>query len=232
MGVGVVDQRLVAGFAGRRDVGEAAVVADAVAQVGCRAHASRDDVVEEGSEWLDHEVERTGDEQRSVAEAAMLAHAPDRGGERLGEDQIAEHLRRVFVDLVDRRTLVATVEEAQEVAAVEAIELEQRRPFEYLLRDEPSAVVVTQAARGQPRIRRDDIGRDERVLEIERRDVTIGRQHLHAQAFGTRLRLPCTGCGLDARLLHDARHVHVVDVGGPIDRARIEWIRRAVVLVE
>ena len=39
-----------------------------------------------GRERLDDEVERAGDEQRAVAEAPVLAHPADAGGERLGED--------------------------------------------------------------------------------------------------------------------------------------------------
>ena len=48
----------------------------------------------------------------------MLAHPADGGGERLGEDQVAEHLDGVRVELVDAGALVAAVEVAEEVAAV------------------------------------------------------------------------------------------------------------------
>ena len=85
-----------------------------------------------------------------MTEAPMFAYASDGRREGLGEDQIAEHLGRVFVDLIDRRAFVAAVEEAQEVAAVEAVELEQRRSLEHLLEDESGAVVAAQATRGQP----------------------------------------------------------------------------------
>ena len=162
----------------------------------------------------------------------MLAHPPDRGRERLGEDQIAEHLGGVVVDLVDGSAFVAAVEEAQEVTAVETVELEQRGSLEHLLGDEPHAIVATQSAGRQPRIRRDDVRCDERVLEIERGEVTIGGEDLRAQPIAARLRLPSAGRRLDACLGHDAGQVDVVDVGVPVDDARIERIGSAIVVVE
>ena len=78
--------------------------------------------------------------------ASVLAHAADGGGERLGEDQLAEQLGGVLVDLVDRGAFVAAVEEAQEVAAVLAVERQQRRSFGQRLEHEAQALVAAAAA--------------------------------------------------------------------------------------
>ena len=54
--------------------------------------------------------------------AAVLADPPDRRGERLREDQRAHQLGGVLVELLDRCALVATVEVAEEVAAILPVE--------------------------------------------------------------------------------------------------------------
>ena len=117
-----------------------------------------------------------------MPEAAVLAHAPDAGGERLGQDQVAEHLVGVGRDLIDRRARVAPVEVAQEVAAIALVEREQRRRLRQQRRDEPHTVVGWEAAARDPRVRRDDVRRDQRVLEVERGDVAVGGEDLPSQA--------------------------------------------------
>ena len=71
-------------------------------------------------------------------------------GKTLGEDQLAEELDGILVDAVDGGAFVAAVEEAEKVAAVLAIEREQRRCFAQGLQHVANAVVVRNAMRREP----------------------------------------------------------------------------------
>ena len=78
------------------------------------------------------------------------------------------------VDLVDRRVLVAAVEVAQEVAAVDAVELEQTRRLGQRAQHVAHALAAIEPARRQPRVALDDVAGDQRVLEVEGGDVAVG----------------------------------------------------------
>ena len=162
----------------------------------------------------------------------MLAHAPQTGREALGDDQLGEQLRGVGVELLDRRVLVATVEVAQEVAAVAAVEGKQVRCLAQRAGDEADAVVDRQAAGGEPGVALDDVGRDERVLEVERGDVPVGREHVVAQPGRAVLGARLARRALHAGVLDHRREVDLVDVLRPVDRARVEGERGLVVGVE
>ena len=114
----------------------------------------------------------------------MLAHPADAGGERLGQQQVAEHLGGVGVELVDRGLVVAAVEVAQEVAAVAPVERQQRRRLDQRLEHVAQPVVAGQAPGGQPRVRGHDVAGDERVLQVEGGEVALGGEHLAAQPVG------------------------------------------------
>ena len=167
--------------------------------------------------------------------AAMLAHAADRGRERLGEDEVAEHLGRVGVDLVDRGVLEAAVEVAQEVAAVAAVERQQGGRFEQrACSDEPRrGRRCCRRRRREPRVGGHDVRRDERVLEVERRELAGGVEHLRAQALAARWARPWRR----ARSWHAAWCTTVgrwtsCDVVRPVDDAGIEREVALVVGVE
>ena len=119
-----------------------------------------DDLVEQGPEGLDDEVERPGDEQRPVAESAVAAHPGDRLGKGPETEQVAEQLVAVEAELVDGGALVAAVEGAQEVAPVAAVEPEQLRPFGEQARHEPGA--LRRARGGGSRARRSSRRRSRR----------------------------------------------------------------------
>ncbi len=99
LGIAVVRQELGPGLTGRRDVRRAR-------RCRCRrawtAISGGDDLVEEGPQRLDDEV----DSAPVISTvrwptALVLAHAADAGREALGEDQPAEQLGGVGVDLLD-----------------------------------------------------------------------------------------------------------------------------------
>ena len=153
--------------------------------------------------------------------APVLAHPADGGGERLGQDAARLNISAgVLVDLVDGGALVAAVEEAQEVAAVLAVEGQQRGALGERLGDEAQPLVGGQAAGGQPRVRRHHVRGDERVLEVEGGEVAVGRR-----APGSRSR-SCAGragaaAGRRSRtraVLDDRRQVDLGDVAVPVDR--------------
>ena len=145
-----------------------------------------------------------------MSERSVLAHAADRGRKRLGDDEVAEHLDRVDVELLDRRVLVAAVEVAEEVATVATVHGEQPRRFRQRASDEAQPVVGAQVARRQPRVRRDDVRRDERVLEIERGEVAVGGQDLPPQPVLAVLAARPARGRAHTGVFHDGRQVHVV----------------------
>ena len=126
-----------------------------------------------------------------MPERAVLAHPPDRGGERLGQDELGEHLDGVHVELLDRCAFVAAVEVAQEVTAVAPIEREQA------VGASASSLAVRRTL-SSPSSRRDashaydvtTFGRDQRVLQVERRDVALGGQDLSSQTVMSGLAAP------------------------------------------
>ena len=130
----------------------------------------------------DVERQRAGDQHRAVTGGAVLADPAQALGEALGEDQLRHHLAGVLVDLVDRRVLVAAVEVAQEVGAVALVELEQTRRLGERAQHVADPLGRVQPARGEERVALDDVGGDQRVLEVEGGDVALGVEHLLAQA--------------------------------------------------
>ncbi len=167
-----------------------------------------------------------------MAERSVLAHPAHSLGERLGHDDLAEHLAGVGLDLLDGRVLVAAVEVAQEVAAVGAVELQQAGPLDERAQHVADAFGGVEAAGGEPRVALDDVRGDQRVLEVERHDLALRVEHLLAQPGHPVGRLRGARCGLDAGVLDDRRQVDLGDVGRPVDRAGVEVERRPVVVVE
>ena len=70
-----------------------------------------------------------------------------------------------------RRVLVAPVEVAEEVAAVLAVEREQRRRLGQRAQHVAHPLGDVQPAGGEPRVALDDVAGDQRVLEVERGHV-------------------------------------------------------------
>ena len=229
MELGEVDQRLVAGLAGGRHRREPAVV-DAVA----RAHLGRDDVIEQGLQGSDHEIERSGDEQRHVPGLPVLADPADPPGERLGEDEIAEHLRAVGVDAVHRGALETPVEIAQEVAAVPTVQGQQTGRLAEGAGHETDPVQVVELPGGEPRVAGHHVRSDQRVLQVEHGQLALGCEHLAAEPGGAGIGAAGAGAGghLEAGLLNHRRQVHLLHVVGPVDNGGIEAERRPVVVVE
>ena len=229
MEVGEVGQRLVAGFAGRGDGGEAAVVH----AVG-GTHLGRDDVVEQGSQGRHHEVQCSRDEQGHVAGLPVLADASDPLGERLGDDQVAEHLRAVGVDAVYRSAVEAAVEVTQEVAAVAAVQRQQPRCLRQRAGGETHPVEVVEVPCGQPRVAGHDIRGDQSVLQVEDGELALGCEDLAAQPRRAGLSPASPGAGrhLQPGLRHHRRQVHLLHVVGPVQDARVEAEFGAVGVVE
>ena len=229
MELGEVDQRLVAGLAGGGRRREPAVV-DAAA----RAHLGRDDVIEQRLQGSDHEVEGAGDEQGHVAGLPVLADPADPPRERLGEDEVAEHLRAVGVDAVHRGALEAPVEVAQEVAAVPAIQRQKTGRLAEGAGHETDPVQVVELPGGEPRVAGHHVRSDQRVLQVEHGQLPLGGEHLAAEPGGAGIGAAGAGAGghLEAGLLHHRRQVHLLHVVGPVDDGGIEAERRPVVASE
>ena len=157
-----------------------------------------------------------------MPERAVLAHPSHPGRERLGDDQLGEQLAGVLLDLFDRRVLVATVEVAQEVGAVGAVELEQAGRLDHRAQRVADPLGRVEPARRQPRVALDDVRGDQRVLEVEGHDLAPGVEHLlahagHAIGAGRR-----SWRGLHPGVLDDRRQVDLGDVGRPVDAARVD----------
>ena len=208
----VVGQDLRPGLAGRRHLGQLA----AVRAVGLDGHLGGDDLVEQRSQPVDGEAQRTGDQDRAMPERPVLAHAADAGREALRDDQLREQFLGVLVDLLDRRVLVAPVEVPQEVAAVLAVHRQQAGRLGEGAQHVAKPLRAVEPARRQPRVALDDVAGDQRVLEVERGDVPIGRQHVAAQPVGA-VDARLARRGLHAGVLHDRRQVDLVDVRRPVD---------------
>ncbi len=123
LGAAVVVEDLGPRLAGRRHLQHLA----RQRPVGADAHLGGDDLVEQRAQALDGEVEGAGDEHRAVPERPVLAHPAQPGREALRQDDLGQQLLGVGLDLLDGGVLVAPVEVAQEVAAVDAVELQQAR---------------------------------------------------------------------------------------------------------
>ena len=157
-----------------------------------------------------------------MAGRLVLADAADGRGEALGEDDGAEQLPGVLVDLLDGGALVAPVEVAQEVAPVLAVERQQAGRLGQRPQREPHAVGLGQAPGGQPRVALHHVGGDERVLQVEGGEVALLRQHLAPEPVHAVLAPALARRRLDPGVLDDRGQVHLADVGAPVDDARVE----------
>ena len=138
---------------------------------------------------------------------------------------------RVGLDLRRRGVLVAPVEVAQEVAAVDAVQLQQPRRLRQRAQRVAQPLAAVEAAGRQPRVALDDVAGDQRVLEVERGDVAGRVEHLAAQAGGAVGRRLARR-RLDPGVLDDRRQVDLADVRRPVDGRGIEGERRLVGGVE
>ena len=166
-----------------------------------------------------------------MPELAVLAHPPQPGREPLRQDQLGQQLLGVGLDLGERGVLVAPVEVAQEVAAVDAVELQQPRRLVQRAQRVAQPLVAIEPAGRQPRVALDDVAGDQRVLEVERGDLAGRVEDLPAQpsgAVGGRL----ARRRLDAGVLDDRRQVDLADVRRPVEGAGIEGERGPVGGVE
>ena len=163
-----------------------------------------------------------------MSESPVFAHPSDGGGERPGEQQLVDVFEGVLGDLVDRGAVVAPVEVAEEVAAVEAVECQQAGGLGEGPQHEAGPVALVEVAARQPRVRGHDVRGDEGVFEVEGGEVPVGGQDLGAQSLRAALAAPfrrlhrCTA-GLDHR-----REVHLGDVAVPVDDPGVEAERRPV----
>ena len=228
LGVAVVGEQLGAGLAGRGHRRHLA----RVGAVGPHAHLGGDDLVEQRLEPGDVERQRTGDQDRAVAGGLVLADPPQALGKRLRHDQLSRHLDGVFLDLGDRRVLVAAVEVAEEVGAVATVELEQAGRLGERAQHVAHSFRSVQAAGGEERVALDDVRGDQRVLEVEGCDVAGGVEHLAPQARHPVGAARRAGRGLDPSVLDDRGQVDLGDVAGPVDDPRVEAERLAVGVVE
>ena len=136
--------------------------------------AGADDLVEQGAERLDHEVEGAGDEDGAVPEGLVGPDPGDAGRERLGQQQVVEEVPAVVAQAGHRGALVAAVEGAQEVAPVAAVEGQQRRGLGQQVGHEGGPLAGGQVPGGQPGVGVDDVGGDQGVLEVEGGQVPVG----------------------------------------------------------
>ena len=162
-----------------------------------------------------------------MAECSVLTHSAKPGRERFGEDQLAEELLGILGDLRYRCVLVAAVEEAQEVAAVLAVDLAQRGCLGQRTQHVANALGRVQAAGGEPRVALHHVAGDERVLQVERGHVAVAGEYRLAQAGRAVVAVPAR-CDLGARVVHDRREVDGADVRGPVHAARVEVERRLI----
>ncbi len=94
----------------------------------------------------------------------------------------ANNSRASALDLLDRGVLVAAVEVAQEVGAIGPVELEQARCLGDRAQEVAHPLGRVEAAGREPRVALDDVRGDQRVLEVEGDDLTLGVEHLLAHA--------------------------------------------------
>ena len=145
-----------------------------------------DDVVEQRAERLEHEVQRPRDQQRPVAELAVLAHPPYPGREGLLQEQVAGELRGFPAKFPEVGVLVAAVEPAQEVAPVDHVEREHPRRFEQGAHREAGTLGQVHVPRGEPGVGVDDVGRHQGVLQVEDGELAVGREHRPLATFFAR----------------------------------------------
>ena len=153
----------------------------------------------------------------------MAPHSCDRLGERPEAEEVAEQLVTVEAELIHRSTLVAAVEGPQEVAPVAAVEHEQLGPLRQEPRHDSGALGPLEMARGEPRVTLDDVGGDERVLEVERGAAgLIGEDGPEGALFAARHGPFGAWGGSNPGVLDDRVQMDVLDVMAPVDDRRVE----------
>ncbi len=195
------------------------------------AQAGADDLVEQRPERLDHEVEGAGDEDGAVAERLVGPDPCDPGRERLGQQEMVEQVPPVVAQPVHRGAVVAAVEGAQEVAPVAPVEGQQRRRLGDQVGHECGPLAGRQVPRGQPGVGVDHVGGDERVLEVEGRQVALGGEDVLPGPVGAVGLDRLARCRPHPGVLDDRGEVDLVDVGGPVDGCGVEAEGGPVVLV-
>ena len=152
-----------------------------------------------------------------MAQGAVLPHAAHRVREGAGEEQVAEGLPGVGLHLGQGGALVAAVEGPQEVGPVLAVLGQQPGRLGQRAQHEPGPVRPSQAAGGQPGVRRDHVGGDEGVLQVEGHQLPVGGEHLAPQPVPAGVRVAPGRLGPGPAVLHHRRQVGPGDVGVPVD---------------
>src|SRR4029079_1007469 len=84
-----------------------------------------------------------------------------------------------------------------------------------------NALWSVEAPSREPGVALDDIAGDQRVLEIERGHMALGRQHAEPQSIGAII-ATLAGSRLGPRVVDDRWQVNGADVGRPVDAARVD----------
>ena len=162
----------------------------------------------------------------------MLPYSPDAGGKGLLEEQVAEQVPRVNSQSRRVGPFISPVEMAEKVAAVAPVEGEEAGRLAQHAQREAGPLASRQTARCQPRVRLDDVGRDQRVLEVEGGQLAIVREDGPQLPIAAALPLATRRAGAHTRLSHHRREVHVVHVARPVDHAGVEAELAAVFGIE
>ena len=179
-------------------------------------------LVEQRPHRLDDEVQCPCDQNGAVTERPVAPYTGDSRREGPREEQIVEQLSGVLAQQFLGRSFVTAVEAAQEVPAVAAVEREQTRGFAKDPCRHPGPIAERQMTRRQPCIRLDDVRGHERVLEIERGEMTVRRKDRTRCTLGTSFHLRTRRGRADACVLDDRREVDLVHVPFPVDHSRVE----------
>ena len=115
--------------------------------------------------------------------ARVFANPPDPGRERLGGQQVAGHLPRFPTELGQVGVFVAAVEPPEKIAPVDHVERQHPRCFEQRAHGEAGPFGQAHAPGRQPGVRVDDVGGDQRVLQVEHGQLAIGGEHRPAGAL-------------------------------------------------
>ena len=134
-----------------------------------------------------------------------------------------EELPRVGPQLLERRAFETPIEGAEEVAAVAPVQRQQRRALAHEVGDEARPPRGRKVAAGQPGVGVDDVGRHERVLQVEHGEMPFGRQNGAPLPIRTLVHHRATGLGTHAGVLEHRGQVDLVDITVPVDRRRVEF---------
>ena len=152
----------------------------------------------------------------------MCAYASESRGERLNQNEFAEHFGCVGFQLAKRRSPISLIEVTKEVGSIAFVSSPQAGGLAQSSERKFDSFSSTKVASGKPGVALDHVASDQCVFQIERCELPARIENRCTKSIRAAWAGALFWSGFHPSLYNDRWEVYLSDVMMPIDHARVE----------